>query len=212
MEIGNVGLSNWDDKPVYIVGGGPSLKPFQKKLALLYQLGHVIAVNDAYKHCKYPDVIFTLDHQWLENRFTEIPSMQSPVFAAVEFENHPCIDCENLTYLWRYPRWKATLSEDKSQITNGHNSGYGALNFAYLKGAKTIFLLGFDFKLVDEKKHFHEGYKWTSPQDPNNVFPMWAKLFDDTLPQFEKAGVKVFNCSNNSAMTAFPYKAYEDVL
>lgn len=210
MALGNTGLKNWDDKPVVIVGGGSSLLQFKDKLQTLHQKYHVLAVNNSYQHC-HPEVIFSLDHQWLKNSFAFIPSMPAPVFCAVA-DDHPMPSCKNLTYLWRRDRIKAYLSISRSEITNGHNSGYGALNFAFLKGAKRIYLLGFDFKIIEEKKHFHEGYTWTSPQDPNRVFPIWAKLFDDCVPQLQGSMIEVFNCSPNSLLTAFPYKPYDEVM
>ena len=215
QQIGAVGKQDWQDRPCYIVGGGPSLKPHSKKLWLLYQRGFVLAVNDSYKNCYFPDAIFSLDHLWLEKNLSNFKDMPGPVFVAVS-EDNPRFERENLTYLHRQYRPsgnpKNLLSEDPSIIWNGMNSGFGALNFAYLKGAKTIYLLGFDFKEINDQTHFHAGYAWHNRLGSNLMFPKWAQAFDDTVEQLGSRGVQVFNCSDNSLLTCFPHKPYEEVL
>lgn len=224
QQLGTVGKKNWGDRPVYIVGGGPTLKPFADKLWLLYQRGYVLAVNDSYKNCYFPDAIFSLDHTWLSKNVRDdslngcvrkIPHMPGPVFVAAD-EVNMRVECENLTYLHRsyrgYSSQRSFLSEDPGIITNGMNSGFGALNFAYLKGAKIIYLLGFDFKDIGDKTHFHSGYKWHNRLGSNALFPRWAEAFNDTMAQLNRDGVQVFNCSPDSLLTCFPHKPYAEVL
>lgn len=212
--IGNVGPKDWGDAPVFIVGGGPSLIPYRSKLTEIQNRGHVLAINDSFKHC-YPEVIFSIDHTWLSKRLGEIPGMLAPVFVAVE-DNLVRKECPNLTYLLRRYRSGSNdvsfLSENPAEITNGMNSGFGALNFAYLRGAKIIYLLGFDFKdAPDGQTHFHGSYEWHNKTNSNLLYPRWAKVFEDTIPQLKSSGAHVFNGSADSLLTAFPHKSYEDI-
>lgn len=213
MEHGTAGLKNWTDKPVYIVGGGPSLKPYIQYLTNLHEKGYVIAVNDGFRFCDKPSVIFSIDHTWLEKRLEEIPQMHGPVVVALD-QNHPRPYVSNITYLIRTTRMRVTrLSEDPTKIFNGLNSGFCALNYAYLKGAKTVYLLGFDFKEgPNGETHFHKSYPWHSAGNTRRLFPAWAQIMDDVAPQLTKAGVEVWNCSKDSLLTAFPHKPYEEVL
>ncbi len=210
MDFGLV-EKEWEDKPCYIIGGGTSLKPYVNSLMGLNDKGYVIAVNDSYKHCD-PDLIFTLDHTWLEKNHETIPSMPAVVYAAVA-EDHERPDLGCVVYLKRRNRnGIALLSTDPSAITNGLNSGFGALNLAWLKGCKEIFLLGFDFKPGHGgNSHYHDGYKWYNPVATGNMFPKWAQLFHECAGQIKDAGVKVINCSDNSLLTAFPYKPYREI-
>lgn len=223
QDYGTVGKRDWGDRPVYIVGGGPSLKPYIDKLQTLFRKGIVLAVNNSHHYCYFPDAIFTLDHLWLSKHIKPgkdsenllIKDFSGPVFAAVD-EGNPREESKNLTYLRRSYRAGITdrsfLSEDSTLITNGMNSGYGALNFAYLKGAKRIYLLGFDFKKSPEADtHFHSGYKWYNKAS-ESLFPYWAAAFNDTVAQLKNAGVEVFNCNPDSLVTCFPFKSYEEVL
>lgn len=215
QQLGTVGKADWGNRPVYIVGGGPSLKPYSQKLWLLYQKGIILAVNDSHYHCYFPDAIFSLDQTWLEKNLDCIPDFGGPVFVAAD-DGNPRVECSNLTYLYRKYRAglsdKSFLSEDPGVITNGMNSGYGALNFAYLKGAKLIYLLGFDFKDLAGQTHFHGGYAWHNRVNSNQLYPHWAKAFEDTILQLKAHNVQVFNCSPDSLLTVFPYKPYLEVL
>lgn len=227
QDFGNVGPKNWGDRPVFIAGGGPSLRPHQEKLRMLYQKGIVLAVNDSYKYTHFPDAIFSLDHLWLEKMLESgnMDSVPGPVFVAID-ENNPQKEHKDVTYLHRpYRKPPYILSEDPTTITNGMNSGFGALGLAYLKGAKLLYLLGFDFKFQpDGRTHFHAGYDWFNEDTENSVsikqmnincqrlFPQWIEAFRDTLPQLKQAGVQVFNCSPDSALPYFPHKPYEECL
>lgn len=211
MRFGTVGPSSWGDRPVYILGGGPSVKPYIERLKSLHEKGYVLSVNDGFNFCK-PDVIFSIDSLWLENRKAQFPTMQAPVYMAMD-PNFEIEDTPNLTVMVRKPRTKTVfLSKDSAVITNGLNSGFCALNFAYLKGAKEIFLLGFDFKGAPNESHFHQGYKWHTAGTTGRLYPIWASLFNDVAPQLRGEGVKVWNCSDNSLLTCFEYKSYNEVL
>lgn len=84
------------------------------------------------------------------------------------------------------------------------NSGYGALNLAYLRGAELVVLLGFDLT---------PGRCQTSSR-PEQVreYPVWAKAFDSTLPQLQQRGVRVLNASPDSAITAYPRVSIDEAL
>lgn len=209
----------WDDgRPCVVIGGGPSLIPWKQKLQYLFQKYWVIAVNDSCWHTYFPDIVCTLDHTWVarnlekfKDGFKQFPG---PVVAAVDAGN-PRVPSENLTYLYRLRREEtnneARLSEDPKIIVNGMNSGHCGLQLGYLKGCKEIYLLGFDFKEIEDKTHFHSGYQWHNRPSSNRLYGQWANAFKWTVPQLDKAGVRVFNCSDNSALACFPHKPYQEV-
>lgn len=220
QDYGTLGpkLIRWQDRPCYIVGGGPSLIPWQPELWDLHQKGNVICVNDSYKRVNSPDLIVSLDHRWNSENMDKIWQMSAPVVIAVD-ESNPRLPSDNLTYLKRLHRSgindNGKLSEDPTKAVNGMQSAHFALQVAYLKGAKTIYLLGLDFKIIDGRNHFHGGYKDEKGIErplPISLFPIWADKMKDTLPQLLAAGVEVFNCSNDSLLTCFPHKSYESVL
>lgn len=103
------------------------------------------------------------------------------------------------------------LSLDPLRIHQGANSGYQALNLAVLMGAKRILLLGYDMMFSD-KKHWHGDHEsgLNNPQEHN--LDQWRENFETTLPDLEKAGVEVINCSRRTALECFPKMKLEDAL
>ena len=86
--------------------------------------------------------------------------------------------------LWGYGKG---LSNDPEHIKTGCNSGYAALNLAYLKGSQEIHLIGYDMNPAD-----------------NDQYQFWAPLFLDTVEQFKVRGTKVLNHNPSSSIDAFP--------
>ena len=96
----------------------------------------------------------------------------------------------------------------RQKIHFGNNSGYQSINLAYLLGAKSIILLGFDMKRQSGKTHFfgdhpyhrnHEG-----PTDP--IMQRWCNNFVALAQDLSNESVKVYNASRETALKAFECK------
>lgn len=212
QDFGVVQPRDWGGQRVFIVGGGPSLSPHRSGLHKLNDQGRVLAVNDSYLHCK-PDAIFSLDHVWLKKRMGEIPDMPAPVIVAVGTE-HPRPVVRNLTYVRRGERSSpARISTRIETVTNLLNSGAGAINYATLRGATEIFLLGLDFSPGENNRsHYHDGYKWHDAPMSRRMYPRWASVLDEANKSLQEAGVRVWNCSPSKVLQAFKYRPYEEFL
>jgi hypothetical protein len=83
----------------------------------------------------------------------------------------------------------------------GSNSGYQAINLAFLWGAKRIVLLGFDCKSKGGKPHWFGKH----PKELNQTQPyeIWLQYFERLATDLEAAGVEVLNCSPGSAIDSF---------
>jgi len=200
-----IGQPWWDDRPVWIVGGGPSLSGYD--LSGLRSSGRVLGVNRA------ADLVpctatFTLDHNFLKKRTTDLTEWAQDgqeVFAAVAdgwFDARDPIP--GVTYLRRIEG--KGVGRDLTTIINGKNSGYGALCLAILKRAREIYLLGYDFR---HNAHWHGGYPWGSGRC-QIYFERWAKRFDEIAEDLPN-GVVVWNGNVDSVVQAFPFKSYEDL-
>lgn len=86
-------------------------------------------------------------------------------------------------------------------IHYGGNSGYQAVNLAYLKGAGTILLIGFDM--------LGAHYFGDHPKTLNNgsPFKQFIKAFEEITQD-----VEIINCSRMTALTCFPRKRIDQVL
>jgi hypothetical protein len=192
---------------VFLVGGGPSLRGFDfKKL----KGRTVCAINDAVLHVPWADCLFSADQQWIANREREILKFPGEKFLAGPM---PAEDSELFPYYLKRER-SAGLSEQPDTLNVRGCSGYAALNLAYLKGAKRIVLLGYDFRNPDA--HWYSNYSWMSVTNPSSgrskMYLGWAQYFNETVNQLKQAGVEVLNASIKSAVTAFPKVTLAEVL
>jgi len=184
----------WDDSPLWIIGGGPSLKTFDLSLIhgrVLSVNGHALPVAACQSGGRCLESLFSLDHRWIRRNRDFIAGFEGEKFIALPLETWPdCGGIPGVTYLqWGH---RDGWSEDPGIVNTGGNGGYAALNLAYLKRAKQVNLVGFDMAGGGEYK---------------SQYPYWAKAFNTVLPQAKAAGVEVVNWSRESAIVAFPQAA-----
>ena len=98
----------------------------------------------------------------------------------------------------------------KEFIHYGENSGYQAINLAYLWGAAKIILLGFDMQATGGKVHFFGDHKQGLCNGPafENIAPKFTPLAKD----LKKEGVEVINCTRKTALTCFKRQDLKTVL
>jgi len=99
----------------------------------------------------------------------------------------------------------------REKIHFGNNSGYQAINLAYLLGASSIILSGFDMKVTAGKTHFFGNHPYHKQgQGPNNdVMQRWCKNFVALAQDLKAEGVQVYNCTRDTALTAFQTRELE---
>lgn len=99
----------------------------------------------------------------------------------------------------------------RKKIHFGNNSGYQAINLAYLLGATKIILLGFDMKRTAGKTHFFGDHPYHKPtQGPNDqVMLRWCRNFVHLQADLKSEGVTVYNATRDSVLTAFEKRALE---
>lgn len=200
MTFTEVSSPYWSDKTVYIVAGGPSLEGFDfSKL----KGGIIIGVNNSAFKCN-ADVMFSIDKVWMGHMIYRIREFKGEKIFAVppnyEFRRALSYD-PTAQYLIK--RRGDGMSEDPRDIC-ATNSGFGALNLAYLKKAKRIIMLGFDMQVPNHKTHWHGGYSWQTSQQ-TSLYAGWLKDFDKAAIQFTRAGTIVYNAgAGTSLITAFP--------
>lgn len=92
----------------------------------------------------------------------------------------------------------------KHDLHYGDNSGYQAVNLAYLFGARRIVLLGYDMRPgTDGRSHWHPQHK--NPLNPGGTdVTRWAQLFHELAKDLASEGVEVINCTRRTALTCFP--------
>ncbi len=184
MSYGIVSTPWWSE--VWIVACGPSARLFD-----LDRLKGktVLAINSAYYlfsllQLRMADVTtFSADPDWTRDHRDLLRYRKAERFVSLALDTHPDLaDIPGVTYLKR--SHLDGLSEHPGHLCMGGNSGYAAINLAYLKRATEIHLVGYDMA-------------------GNPKFAQWIPRFRTMLPQLEAAGVRVINHNSNSAIDAF---------
>ena len=101
----------------------------------------------------------------------------------------------------------------RNRLHFGGNSGYQAVNLAYLFGAARIILLGFDMQRTEGKVHFFGIHPYHRTAHDGPTEPMlveWAKKFKQLAVDLKSEGVEVINASRATALTCFERKGIEE--
>jgi hypothetical protein len=103
----------------------------------------------------------------------------------------------------------AGLSRDPTGLRNGRNSGYQAVNLAFLYGASRIVLLGYDMQRWGGKTHFFGDHKHAASRPP---FDQFRRQFASLVKPLAKSGVTVINATRHSVLTCFPKQPLREAL
>lgn len=147
------------------------------------------------------DATFSLDLTFIDKyRHTlAVWATDHEVFLAVP-EDYAEAPIPGVVYLKRVQG--KGVSWNPSEIVNGLNSGYGAINLAVLKRAREIYLLGYD---LNTSTHWHGGYPWNNGSSLK-YYDRWAVRFGEIARGLEGRGVDVWNCNPDSGIRCFPFK------
>lgn len=145
--------------------------------------GTVIVTNNTYQLAPWADVLWACDKKW----WKAYPEAMKFKGRKISVQNSEVEQIKTLD--------KAGLG--LKQVHTGGNSGYQAINWAFIQGAKRIILLGFDM----HGTHWHGKHV----RGLNNCHPFgqWIKAFNRMAKDFEKTDCEVINCTPDSALECF---------
>jgi hypothetical protein len=191
---------------VVIVASGPSAASALSLIPLLEGV-HIIAVNAAIRHAPVAHSWFTLD-PGVDNRAIMAERRREVTHYAAVPDNFGDPKATKIAHRGELEPgivWlrrlhgslklsgRPMLSEEPGIIHSG-NSGWGALQIAYLMGARAIAIFGLDGK---------PGGYWYGGDGPNGPLDHLPALFASALAQLKARGVQVVNASPDSAITCF---------
>lgn len=174
---------------------------------------YILAINDAYRIAPGADLCYFADSEWW-NWHKAKPDFISFTGEKCSIQNSGMNIEDGAVHLLRNKNFPANgtgLSLDPEYLVTGGNSGYQALNLAVLAGAATIILLGYDGREPAKGKPTH----WFGDhprREPDSVFALYRKSFKDGAKAIKAAGVRVINCSPDSAVDAFEKMELEQAL
>lgn len=202
---GTVGLPDWGDRPVALVGAGPSLTGFD--FERLRGPWRVVAINQKWLDLPWADAVVSVDLKWITDIAPDVVRAGLPVYLAGP-DNDRYQGVPGAVELKR--RRSTALSDNPGALEMGCTSGYAGLNFVYLKRPPLVVLFGYDYtsgKLDHDKP---DQYPWHPDGHNARYWPRWATEFTSAVPQLITAGMRVINASPRSSITCFPRCTVDD--
>lgn len=105
----------------------------------------------------------------------------------------------------------ASFDPRPTHLVSGGNSGYQAIHLAVHYGATRILLLGFDMKNGrNGRRHWFGSHP--GRLDSRGNFTGWLRAFDKLARVLDHMGVKVVNCTPDTALRAFSRRPLAEAL
>lgn len=192
----------WQGEPVFIIGGGPSIKEFD--FTRLRGRGRIIGINDAYKRLADLDLCYWSDRRWLDWNYSTLWTHTGKYKVSKKWP-HIETGCDvkvvrNLPFVW---------SDDQDRL-GCWDGGSAAVNLAALMGASAIVLLGFDMSVGN----WHDNHKGVGAGVLDDhvrqrfipTFEMWV------APALKRLGITCVNTNPESNLKCFPFMGIEEIL
>ena len=180
---------DWSDRTVAVLASGPSLT-IEDVEAIRKANITTIAVNSTWEVAPFCDVLYAGDHRWWKANADKVNIPAKRFSRSSNSEK------------------KYDAKYHRTQLGNSYNSGQLAIEFAIMRNAKRVIMLGFDCS-VKNGVHHHGKHK-ESPNPNVERCNRWKKQFADLRKFYKKADV--VNCSRYTEINCFPVKPLENVL
>lgn len=192
-------------KTAIILASGPSLTAEQ--IAAAKTSGHfTIVINSTYKSMLDANALYAGDFLFFKTHIADIRARFTGKLWTQDNSAHE---------RWPVIQRVRGINHDglgMKMIHNNGNSGFQALNLAYLWGFERIVLLGFDMKLGPAgEKHHHPDHP--HPMVQGQTFKEWLHSAEKIARDFrEKTSCEVINATPESAMRCFPVEDWREVI
>ena len=200
------------EKPVFILGGGASMDGFDWSSLPPEQC---IALNKAHRFCKTAAIFFFGDHKYYEREKAPHGGQDFWQFEGEHLLTTADVDVHEKSRLRHIATKKSKFSTDAAYIAQPGkqplNTGWQAVNLAYLAGARKIILLGYDCV----PGQYGHGFSWAHPSTPGDaVYERYIKEFDDLAKSIKSKKIKleIVNANPDSALECWPKCTLEEAL
>jgi hypothetical protein len=162
----------------------------------------IIGVNDTYKVIDFMDEHYSCDARWWKVHGEKVNALRPGLSSWCYDDEGEKYGCKRISGIG-----KPGFSTDPSLIHFGSNSGYQALNLAYLWGCTKMLLVGFNMQKVNNRSHFFEGReKSLNTNSPYHKFVLNYNTIQEDIAN------RIINCTPNSALTKFKYQPLEEAI
>lgn len=196
---------NWKHQTCVIMASGPGLTQEQAehvRTALPRPVS--IVINSTFKLAPWADIIYAGDMQWWKKYHKEVAS------TCPRSERWTCDHQAASHYKLNRVKGVNRPGLGLNVIHTGGNSGYQAINLAFLFGCRRILLLGFTMRTIDGRKHWHPDHP--TPLTQVILVDEWRHKFVKMADDLKAHGCEVVNCDPLSALTVFKMGDIEEEL
>ncbi len=193
---------------VVCLATGPSLT--QTDCEYVRSKAVVIAINDAHRLAPWADVLYSSDRKWWPHH-KGVPTFHGLKFGigSAPGKRNPFSGLPDVQVLTNTGYTGLELA--RHGLKNGRNSGYAAINLAVHLGAQRIVLLGYNMSSAGGRVHFF-GRHPAPLSNPDSLFPSFRRAFQALVEPLKALGVEVWNCTDQTSLTAFPCAPLRQVL
>ena len=189
---------------------GPSFSAEQAEIiaaARRDDLCRVIAINDNWRRLPCADILFAPDRSWWK---LHVGAIRASGFAGelwtVQAKAAQMYGLHHVKHAHG-----AGLHPQSDTINCGGNSGFMAINLAYLFGVRRIVLVGYDMKRsLTGQTHWFGNHP--APLSNASPYPTFIKRFEALAADLDRAGVTVINATTDTALPYFKRHDLADAL
>lgn len=186
-----------------LMAPGPSLTP--EIVERVRQVQHryvIIGVGDVYKIVDFMDEHYACDARWWNVHGDKINQLRPGLSSWCHDDDGKKWGAKQIN-----GKGNAGLSTDPKQIHHGSNSGYQAINLAYLWGCTKMILVGYNMMKVNGQSHFFKDREGNL--QINSPYPSFAKKFASIQADIRE---NIVNCTHPTGITAFRRSTLDEEL
>ncbi len=202
-------------RPWIILASGPSQHPDDIETVRKYRREHgavVVAINNQVFAAPWADVLYSCDSSWWRH-YGDAEKSPSTARVIREFAGEKLsIDPLSLQFGARVLRREPGEGLGRHGIRTGNNSGYQCLNLAWHRGARHVILLGYDMQHTGGRAHSHQDHPPPLGNFCRDMAVLCARKFDTLSAELRAEGVRVMNCTRETALRCFDRMSLADAL
>jgi len=102
---------------------------------------------------------------------------------------------------------------NSAQNGGGRSVNMALIKIAYVLGFRRLYLTGVDFTMSSTNTYsFSEQRAQGAVKNNNSTYMRMISYFTQLVPEMEKVGFKIYQCSPGSDLTLFPYMPFEEAI
>ena len=192
--------NKFEGETVICIASGPSIT--QDQIELIRSTSHpVIAVNNTFLIAPWAYIIFDSDILWWYRYYDDVAEICSGELWTIDgVGDHFVKRTRKVDPPINQVGFDRELGLGNVRVNHGGNSGYIAVNLAYLMGAKKIVLVGYDHKHSNDQTRFHGDHDRTHFRKNAEDTDRWLSNFTWLAYDLKASGVDLVNCSLDTAI------------